>query len=104
MPKLGESPQDSYNAEYFCKVVGFFVIENTLLHTTQGLVTHTSIDELWNLFLSCLGYYLVRNILITDMLFRYQLLYLYLLVIQIIYLTSLLIIYLTSLLITPNYL
>ena len=53
LPQGGES--DHYNTEYFCKIVGFFVIENTLLHTSQGLVTHTSVDELWSLFLSCLG-------------------------------------------------
>ena len=55
--QTGDSSQNSdhYNTEYFCKIVGFFVIENTLLHTTQGLVTHTSVDELWSLFLSCLG-------------------------------------------------
>eukprot|EP00116_Pleurobrachia_bachei_P009336 sb/3469598/ len=40
---------------FFSGVVGFFVIENTLLHTTQGLVTHATIDELWTHFLYSLG-------------------------------------------------
>ncbi|XP_076438800.1 exocyst complex component 6B-like [Babylonia areolata] len=33
--------------KYFHDVVGFFVVEDHILHTTQGLVTRSHMDELW---------------------------------------------------------
>ncbi|XP_046851325.1 exocyst complex component 6B-like [Xenia sp. Carnegie-2017] len=33
---------------YFHEIVGFFVVEDTILHTTQGLVTRSTIDEMWD--------------------------------------------------------
>ncbi|XP_070210357.1 exocyst complex component 6B-like [Littorina saxatilis] len=33
--------------KYFHDVVGFFVVEDHILHTTQGLVTRSYMDELW---------------------------------------------------------
>ncbi|KAM9549873.1 exocyst complex component 6 isoform 10-T10 [Guaruba guarouba] len=37
---------------YFSQIVGFFVVEDHILHVTQGLVTRTYTDELWNMALS----------------------------------------------------
>ncbi|CAB3998475.1 Hypothetical predicted protein [Paramuricea clavata] len=34
---------------YFHEVVGFFVVEDTIMHTTQGLVTRSTIDEMWEM-------------------------------------------------------
>ncbi|EDV20759.1 uncharacterized protein TRIADDRAFT_60734 [Trichoplax adhaerens] len=41
---------DSYRS-YFHQIVGFFVVENTVLHTTRGLVTRNTIQLLWDLAL-----------------------------------------------------
>ncbi|XP_036428165.1 exocyst complex component 6 isoform X1 [Colossoma macropomum] len=38
--------------KYFNQVVGFFVVEDHILHATQGLVTRAFTDELWNMALS----------------------------------------------------
>ncbi|GFO13501.1 exocyst complex component, partial [Plakobranchus ocellatus] len=32
---------------YFHDIIGFFVVEDHILHTTQGLVTRSHMDELW---------------------------------------------------------
>ncbi|XP_041671317.1 exocyst complex component 6 isoform X2 [Cheilinus undulatus] len=37
---------------YFNQIVGFFVVEDHILHATQGLVTRAFTDELWNMALS----------------------------------------------------
>ncbi|XP_073209982.1 exocyst complex component 6 isoform X10 [Lepidochelys kempii] len=37
---------------YFSQIVGFFVVEDHILHVTQGLVTRAYTDELWNMALS----------------------------------------------------
>ncbi|XP_033882238.1 exocyst complex component 6-like isoform X4 [Acipenser ruthenus] len=37
--------------KYFNQIVGFFVVEDHILHATQGLVTRAYIDELWNMAL-----------------------------------------------------
>ncbi|MBN3307153.1 exocyst complex component 6B isoform X2 [Amia ocellicauda] len=37
---------------YFNQIVGFFVVEDHILHTTQGLVNRAYVDELWDLALS----------------------------------------------------
>ncbi|KAJ7327342.1 hypothetical protein JRQ81_017101, partial [Phrynocephalus forsythii] len=37
---------------YFNQIVGFFVIEDHILHTSQGLVDRAYIDELWDMALS----------------------------------------------------
>uniref|UniRef100_A0A8C0HAB9 Exocyst complex component n=1 Tax=Chelonoidis abingdonii TaxID=106734 RepID=A0A8C0HAB9_CHEAB len=37
---------------YFNQIVGFFVVEDHILHVTQGLVTRAYTDELWNMALS----------------------------------------------------
>uniref|UniRef100_A0A8C5Y0A8 Exocyst complex component 6 n=1 Tax=Microcebus murinus TaxID=30608 RepID=A0A8C5Y0A8_MICMU len=37
---------------YFTQIVGFFVVEDHILHVTQGLVTRAYTDELWNMALS----------------------------------------------------
>ncbi|XP_069467465.1 exocyst complex component 6 isoform X2 [Ambystoma mexicanum] len=37
---------------YFSQVAGFFVVEDHILHVTQGLVTKAYTDELWNMALS----------------------------------------------------
>ncbi|XP_040191482.1 exocyst complex component 6B isoform X1 [Rana temporaria] len=42
---------DGYR-KYFHQIVGFFVVEDHILHTTVGLVNRAYIDELWNLALS----------------------------------------------------
>ncbi|NWI02229.1 EXC6B protein, partial [Tichodroma muraria] len=42
---------DGYR-KYFNQIVGFFVVEDHILHTTQGLVTRACIDELWEMALS----------------------------------------------------
>ncbi|XP_019408489.1 PREDICTED: exocyst complex component 6B isoform X2 [Crocodylus porosus] len=42
---------DGYR-KYFNQIVGFFVVEDHILHTTQGLVNRAYIDELWELALS----------------------------------------------------
>ncbi|XP_064275241.1 exocyst complex component 6B isoform X2 [Passer domesticus] len=42
---------DGYR-KYFNQIVGFFVVEDHILHTTQGLVTRAYIDELWEMALS----------------------------------------------------
>ncbi|XP_028391174.1 exocyst complex component 6B-like [Dendronephthya gigantea] len=34
---------------YFHEIVGFFVVEDTIMHTTQGLVTRSTIDEMWEM-------------------------------------------------------
>lgn len=34
---------------YFHEIVGFFVVEDTIMHTTQGLVTRSVIDEMWEM-------------------------------------------------------
>ncbi|XP_062927788.1 exocyst complex component 6-like isoform X3 [Mobula hypostoma] len=38
--------------KYFNQIVGFFVVEDHILHATQGLVTRAFTDELWNTALS----------------------------------------------------
>ncbi|KAJ1078413.1 hypothetical protein K5549_020637, partial [Capra hircus] len=38
--------------KYFNQIVGFFVVEDHILHTTQGLVNRAYIDELWEMALS----------------------------------------------------
>ncbi|XP_043919906.1 exocyst complex component 6B isoform X2 [Protopterus annectens] len=38
--------------KYFNQIVGFFVVEDHILHTTRGLVNRAYIDELWELALS----------------------------------------------------
>ncbi|MGH0115544.1 UNVERIFIED_CONTAM: hypothetical protein FKN15_024874 [Acipenser sinensis] len=38
--------------KYFNQIVGFFVVEDHILHATQGLVTRAYTDELWNMALS----------------------------------------------------
>ncbi|XP_053258225.1 exocyst complex component 6B isoform X3 [Podarcis raffonei] len=38
--------------KYFNQIVGFFVIEDHVLHTSQGLVDRVYIDELWEMALS----------------------------------------------------
>ncbi|XP_036078005.1 exocyst complex component 6 isoform X5 [Rousettus aegyptiacus] len=42
---------DGYR-RYFTQIVGFFVVEDHILHVTQGLVTKAYTDELWNMALS----------------------------------------------------
>uniref|UniRef100_A0A6I8P6G2 Exocyst complex component n=1 Tax=Ornithorhynchus anatinus TaxID=9258 RepID=A0A6I8P6G2_ORNAN len=42
---------DGYR-KYFNQIVGFFVVEDHVLHTTQGLVNRAYIDELWEMALS----------------------------------------------------
>ncbi|KAM9722534.1 exocyst complex component 6B isoform 8-T8 [Dama dama] len=42
---------DGYR-KYFNQIVGFFVVEDHTLHTTQGLVNRAYIDELWEMALS----------------------------------------------------
>ncbi|XP_030046824.1 exocyst complex component 6B isoform X4 [Microcaecilia unicolor] len=42
---------DGYR-KYFNQIVGFFVVEDHILHTTQGLVNQAYIDELWEMALS----------------------------------------------------
>ncbi|XP_053111070.1 exocyst complex component 6B isoform X2 [Hemicordylus capensis] len=42
---------DGYR-KYFNQIVGFFVIEDHVLHTTQGLVDRAYLDELWEMALS----------------------------------------------------
>ncbi|KAL7990483.1 hypothetical protein Chor_013913 [Crotalus horridus] len=37
---------------YFSQIVGFFVVEDHILHATQGLITRPYTDELWNMALS----------------------------------------------------
>uniref|UniRef100_A0A8C5D043 Exocyst complex component n=1 Tax=Gadus morhua TaxID=8049 RepID=A0A8C5D043_GADMO len=37
---------------YFNQIVGFFVVEDHILHATQGLVTRAFTEELWNMALS----------------------------------------------------
>ncbi|XP_028331795.1 exocyst complex component 6 isoform X3 [Gouania willdenowi] len=37
---------------YFNQIVGFFVVEDHILHATQGLVTRAFTSELWNMALS----------------------------------------------------
>ncbi|XP_061491512.1 exocyst complex component 6 isoform X3 [Rhineura floridana] len=37
---------------YFSQIVGFFVVEDHILHVTQGLITRAYTDELWNMALS----------------------------------------------------
>lgn len=49
------------NKDYFCKIVGFFVIEDALLHTSQGLVTRATVDELWELALNKLESHLTQS-------------------------------------------
>lgn len=34
--------------DYFHAIVGFFVIENHLLYTTNGLVSQTILEEMWS--------------------------------------------------------
>ncbi|XP_043912624.1 exocyst complex component 6 isoform X2 [Protopterus annectens] len=38
--------------KYFNQIVGFFVVEDHILHATQGLVTRAYTDELWNMALA----------------------------------------------------
>uniref|UniRef100_A0A4W3KDX4 Exocyst complex component n=1 Tax=Callorhinchus milii TaxID=7868 RepID=A0A4W3KDX4_CALMI len=38
--------------KYFNQIVGFLVVEDHILHATQGLVTRAYTDELWNMALS----------------------------------------------------
>ncbi|XP_007430017.1 exocyst complex component 6 isoform X2 [Python bivittatus] len=37
---------------YFSQIVGFFVVEDHILHATRGLITRAYTDELWNMALS----------------------------------------------------
>uniref|UniRef100_A0A8C4RRS0 Exocyst complex component n=1 Tax=Erpetoichthys calabaricus TaxID=27687 RepID=A0A8C4RRS0_ERPCA len=38
--------------KYFHQIVGFFVVEDHILHTTRGLVNKAYVDELWDMALS----------------------------------------------------
>ncbi|XP_072522811.1 exocyst complex component 6 isoform X2 [Salminus brasiliensis] len=38
--------------KYFNQIVGFFVVEDHILHATEGLVTRAFTEELWNMALS----------------------------------------------------
>ncbi|XP_053485077.1 exocyst complex component 6B isoform X3 [Ictalurus furcatus] len=38
--------------QYFNQIVGFFVVEDHILHTTKGLVNRAYVEELWELALS----------------------------------------------------
>ncbi|KAM6951778.1 exocyst complex component 6 isoform 2-T2 [Aplochiton taeniatus] len=40
---------------YFNQIVGFFVVEDHILHATQGLVTSAFTEEIWNMALSKLS-------------------------------------------------
>ncbi|XP_069488400.1 exocyst complex component 6B [Ambystoma mexicanum] len=42
---------DAYR-KYFNQIVGFFVVEDHILHTSQGLVNRAYLDELWEMALS----------------------------------------------------
>ncbi|KAL2079717.1 hypothetical protein ACEWY4_025461 [Coilia grayii] len=42
---------DGYR-RYFNQIVGFFVVEDHVLHTTQGLVNRAYVEELWEMALS----------------------------------------------------
>ncbi|XP_056345672.1 exocyst complex component 6B [Oenanthe melanoleuca] len=42
---------DGYR-KYFNQIVGFFVVEDHILHTTRALVTRAYVDELWEMALS----------------------------------------------------
>ncbi|XP_041370054.1 exocyst complex component 6B-like [Gigantopelta aegis] len=44
-PGMHESA-DAYR-RYFHEIIGFFVVEDHILHTSQGLVTRAYMDELW---------------------------------------------------------
>ena len=37
---------------YLYQIVGFFVVEDTILHTVQGLVTRETLDGLWTMVVS----------------------------------------------------
>ncbi|KXJ11782.1 exocyst complex component 6B [Exaiptasia diaphana] len=39
---------EAYRA-YFHQIVGFFVVEDTILHTAKGLVTRSTVDDLWDM-------------------------------------------------------
>lgn len=39
---------EAYKA-YFHQIVGFFVVEDIILHTTKGLVTRSTVDDLWEM-------------------------------------------------------
>ncbi|XP_014667115.1 PREDICTED: exocyst complex component 6B-like isoform X2 [Priapulus caudatus] len=42
---------DGYK-KYFHEIIGFFVVEDNILHTTTGLITSGYLDELWEMALS----------------------------------------------------
>uniref|UniRef100_A0A6I8PC73 Exocyst complex component n=1 Tax=Ornithorhynchus anatinus TaxID=9258 RepID=A0A6I8PC73_ORNAN len=50
-PSRSHETLDGYR-KYFNQIVGFFVVEDHVLHTTQGLVNRAYIDELWEMALS----------------------------------------------------
>lgn len=47
--------------KYFFEILGFFVIEDTVLHTTQGLITRTTVDEFWSMAVQQILAVLRRN-------------------------------------------
>ncbi|XP_072177951.1 exocyst complex component 6B-like [Diadema setosum] len=65
--KLAIQPQgntyeslDHYK-KYFHQILGFFVLEDHVLNTTEGLVTREYLDDLWNTALSKIGSTLRNN-------------------------------------------
>ncbi|KAK2510712.1 hypothetical protein Q9233_017496, partial [Columba guinea] len=57
VPKLFQPTKSAHETldgyrKYFNQIVGFFVVEDHILHTTQGLVNRAYIDELWEMALS----------------------------------------------------
>eukprot|EP00123_Amoebidium_parasiticum_P001377 comp12449_c0_seq1/m.7376 comp12449_c0_seq1/g.7376 ORF comp12449_c0_seq1/g.7376 comp12449_c0_seq1/m.7376 type:complete len:784 (-) comp12449_c0_seq1:710-3061(-) len=47
---------------YFCQVVGFFIVEDHILNTTQHLVSPSSVDDLWKMALDRIGSTLSREL------------------------------------------
>jgi hypothetical protein len=37
---------------YFYQIAGFFVVEDQVLHTTDGLITRETMDDLWDMTVS----------------------------------------------------
>ncbi|XP_030842030.1 exocyst complex component 6B isoform X2 [Strongylocentrotus purpuratus] len=65
--KLAIQPQgNTYDSldhykKYFHQILGFFVLEDHVLSTTEGLVTREYLDDLWNTALSKIGSTLRNN-------------------------------------------
>eukprot|EP01134_Creolimax_fragrantissima_P004469 CFRG4469T1 len=51
---------------YFCQVLGFFIVEDVVMNTTAGLVSASNIDDLWKMGLDRIGATLHKELVVCE--------------------------------------